>query len=238
MDWLTPDIWLLLATAASIGCVHTILGPDHYLPFVALARDRGWTRARTLRIALVCGIGHCAGSVLLGIIGIAVGLGLAGLETTEANRGNIAAWLLLGFALAYLVFSLRAWRRTKTHCHIHHHADGTVHTHPHASAGEHLHAHAPATATPLIAALFVIFVLGPCEALIPMLMYPAASVNFAGVIAVTLTFSFVTVATMLSLIWLALTGAQRFSIKLAPGVSGIVTASLIGGCAAAMLLGL
>ncbi len=33
-----PDIGVLAATAASIGFVHTITGPDHYLPFIAIGR--------------------------------------------------------------------------------------------------------------------------------------------------------------------------------------------------------
>ena len=32
------DLGLLLLTAASIGFIHTLLGPDHYLPFVAMWR--------------------------------------------------------------------------------------------------------------------------------------------------------------------------------------------------------
>ena len=49
---MAPDLTLLLVTAASIGVVHTLLGPDHYLPFVAMAKARGWSLARTLRITL------------------------------------------------------------------------------------------------------------------------------------------------------------------------------------------
>ena len=38
---------LLLWTAASIGFVHTLLGPDHYLPFVAMSRAGGWSARKT-----------------------------------------------------------------------------------------------------------------------------------------------------------------------------------------------
>ncbi|MEO1034082.1 MAG: hypothetical protein AAFX44_00855 [Pseudomonadota bacterium] len=238
MPWLSPDIALLLVTAASIGFVHTLVGPDHYLPFIALARDRGWSRLRTLRLAAICGVGHCAGSVALGVAGIALGLGLAGLENTEAIRGDIAAWVLLGFALAYLVYSVRVWRRGRVHSHAHVHADGTVHTHPHSHASEHSHAHAPASAKPLYVALFVIFVLGPCEALIPLLMYPAAAMNVTAVVAVAVVFSVATVATMLAAVWLGMTGAQRFAVRLPVGASGVIAATMIGACASAMLLGL
>ena len=34
---------ILMWTAAALGFLHTILGPDHYVPFVALRRARRWT---------------------------------------------------------------------------------------------------------------------------------------------------------------------------------------------------
>jgi len=35
--------WSLLAAAFGVGVVHTLLGPDHYLPFIMLARARAFT---------------------------------------------------------------------------------------------------------------------------------------------------------------------------------------------------
>ncbi len=48
--------------------------------------------------------------------------------------------------------------------------------------------------------LFVIFLLGPCEALIPLLMFPAATESWATLFLVTGTFGLATVATMLGLL--------------------------------------
>ena len=56
--------------------------------------------------------------------------------------------------------------------------------------------------------LFVIFVLGPCEPLIPLLMIPAATMGAGAVVAVTAAFAFVTVGTMLALVWLGYHGLQ------------------------------
>ncbi|MEM1261044.1 MAG: hypothetical protein AAGH76_01480 [Pseudomonadota bacterium] len=235
---MNPELGLLLATAASIGVIHTLVGPDHYLPFVALARERSWSIARTLRTTALCGLGHCVGSIVIGVVGIALGLGLAGLEATEGARGDVAAWVLLGFALAYFVYSARVWLRSREHSHEHIHADGTIHTHPHSHASEHSHGHAPRSTTPVVAALFVVFVLGPCEALIPMLMYPAATLNTAAVVAVAVVFSLATVATMLAAVGLGLAGAKRIAWQMPPGASGAIAATLIGACAGAMLVGL
>ena len=42
------DLGILALTAATIGFVHTITGPDHYLPFIVIGRARRWSLARTL----------------------------------------------------------------------------------------------------------------------------------------------------------------------------------------------
>jgi nickel/cobalt exporter len=62
----------LCLTAGSVAAMHTLLGPDHYVPFVAMARAGGWSTAKTLRVTLACGLGHLAGSVMLGIAGLAI----------------------------------------------------------------------------------------------------------------------------------------------------------------------
>ncbi len=52
------DQSVLLWTAASLGLLHTLLGPDHYLPFAMMARAGRWSRAKTAFITLACGLGH------------------------------------------------------------------------------------------------------------------------------------------------------------------------------------
>jgi len=47
---------VLAGTAATIGLVHTILGPGHYIPFIALSKSRQWSGGRTAMITFLCGI--------------------------------------------------------------------------------------------------------------------------------------------------------------------------------------
>lgn len=205
---------LLLTTAASVGVLHTLLGPDHYLPFVAMAKVGAWSRKKTLAITALCGVGHVAGSVVLGIIGIAFGLSLAGLETFESSRGSLAAWGLILFGLLYMVWGFRRGRRAHTHSHLHAHADGTLHLHKHDHASGHLHPHPKEkerSITPWV--LFVIFLLGPCEALIPLLMFPAATESLGTLLLVTGTFGLATVGTMLGAVFAGLEGVHRLPLK-------------------------
>jgi hypothetical protein len=93
--------WTLLLAAAGIGITHAVLGPDHYLPFLMLARARGWTAARALAVTGLCGVAHVASSLFLAGLGVALGFGVASLESVEAGRGDLAAWGLVAFGAAY-----------------------------------------------------------------------------------------------------------------------------------------
>ena len=210
---MTEEIKLLAITAASIGFLHTLFGPDHYLPFIVMSKARKWSIVKTMWLTLVCGIGHVGSSVVLGAIGIAMGIGVRRLEYFESFRGNIAAWALMLFGFIYMCWGIYKAIKNKPHKHIHYHENGTVHQHKHVHATEmknennHIHKNnheqfhekeKPVNLTPWI--LIVVFVLGPCEPLIPILMYPAAEHNIHGLVLVSVIFSAVTIFTMLVMV--------------------------------------
>lgn len=207
------SIMLLAATAVTIGFIHTLVGPDHYLPFIVMGEARGWSIRKTLFITFLCGLGHVLSSIVVGFIGIAAGISLAKLEFLESFRGNIAAWLLIAFGLVYMVLSLRSLYRKRKHAHAHSHVDGLAHEHEHNhfSGHSHIHLKEKKNLTPWI--LFLIFVLGPCEPLIPLLMYPAAESNVSGVILVAVLFSTVTIATMMSVVLAFRFGLSHINLK-------------------------
>lgn len=195
------QIWVIAGTAASIGLVHTILGPDHYLPFIVISRARKWPLRKTLLISFLCGLGHVLSSVVLGFIGIALGIAVFKLENVESFRGSLAAWFLIAFGFAYFVWGVRRAVLNRPHRHRHLHVDGAEHEHTHVHASEHHHLHEAETKTNLTPwILFIIFVFGPCEPLIPLVMYPAAKHNIAGVVLVASAFGVTTILTMLTII--------------------------------------
>ena len=199
------ELGILTLSAASLGFIHTVLGPDHYLPFIVMSRARGWSVFKTGWITVLCGIGHVGSSILIGAIGLSVGFGISRLEGIEGIRGNLAAWLLVFFGVAYGAWGVYRLYRKKPHKHIHVHADGIAHMHSHTHAEEHDHVHSR-NITPWI--LFTIFVLGPCETMIPVLMYPAADSSTWGIVQVALVFSLATILTMLTIVVLASYGLQ------------------------------
>lgn len=197
---MSPDLLVLTTNAAVVAFIHTLIGPDHYLPFAVLAKARGWSWLRTSAITLACGLGHVLSSITLGLVGFAAGAALQRLEWIESVRGAVAAWALIAFGLGYAAWGLRRARRTGP--------DG--HTHAHMKrlhAADHIHhpdTGAPIALTPLI--LFVIFVFGPCEPLIPLFIYPAATSGWTGAVLVSLVFGVTTLATMLALVLGAVRG--------------------------------
>ncbi len=103
------------------------------------------------------------------------------LEIIESFRGDLAAWVLTAFGLVYFIWGMRRAVRNRTHTHFHSHGDREEHSHSHGHNKEHIHVHdkeVKANITPWI--LFTVFVLGPCEPLIPILMYPAAQSSLYG----------------------------------------------------------
>lgn len=213
---MTHSVTWLAAAAVSMALVHTLLGPDHYLPFIAMSRAGRWSRRKTLWVTALCGLGHVLGSMTVGAAGIALGYGALALDTIERFRGDVAAWLLLSAGAVYFVWGVRRAIRHKPHTHWHVHADGTVHDHTHVHTGEHLHVHAHArsqveapspesTKTGEIATsgsvtpwlLFVLFLFGPCEPLIPLMMYPGIKGDWVGVGVVCVSFAAVTLSAML-----------------------------------------
>jgi nickel/cobalt exporter len=209
------EIWILTGTAVALGAFHTLVGPDHYLPFIAMAKARQWRLRKTLTIAFFSGLGHILSSVALGFVGLVLGIAVGKLEAAESWRGNAAAWMFIGFGFAYLIWGLHRAVKNKPHFHAHAHADGEVHEHLHQHESAHVHVHDQAKKTNITPwVLFTIFVFGPCEPLIPLVMYPAAKHSLSGVILVAAAFGITTIATMLAVIT-ASTWGLKF-VKLGP----------------------
>ncbi|MDR0502946.1 MAG: hypothetical protein LBH16_06445 [Treponema sp.] len=188
---------VLLGTAVSIALIHTVIGVDHYVPFIALSRANSWSLKKTICVVLLCGTGHVLGSVILGFAGITLAAGVTSLIDIEDKRGTIAAYALIAFGLIYAVYGISAAVRNKTHTHT-----------GHDEAEHHLK-----KSGSVFWGLFIFFVLGPCEPLIPLLMYPAANMDFFTLVLVTVSFSVCTIAVMLIMTLLGLKGFELIKLS-------------------------
>lgn len=271
---MSADIWALSVTAVALGFFHCLMGPDHYVPFVAMSRVGRWSLRRTLVITVICGFGHIASSAVLGFIGIAMGLVVLQLDeeptTTDAGdvsisvagpgllavahadlspgtirastdsedaesniiiraesiRGEIAGWMLVAFGGVYTLwgvwYAVRVLRAQR--------AKGGAAEDP-AEAGA-----SNGRMTPWV--LFVIFLFGPCEALIPLLMYPAALANVASVIWITTLFGVTTLVTMTGLVALMYLGIDRFRFRRAEPYGHAIAGAIVLGCGLGIMFGL
>lgn len=217
---MTTDISILIFTAASIGFIHTLTGPDHYLPFIVMSKAKNWNMAKTLWITFLCGLGHVGSSVIIGTIGIALGLGVKKIEYFESFRGNLAAWAFVIFGFVYFLWGFWKVIQGKSHKHIHINKQGEVcvHNHNHKHQLKDVNAHNQndkeennTSLTPWV--LFSIFVLGPCEPLIPMLMYPASKTHTGWVIAIAAVFAIGTITTMMVIVALTMRGINFLPMK-------------------------
>ena len=134
----------LFTAALSLGLIHTLIGVDHYLPFIALGKSRQWSIRTTLGVVAIAGTLHVLSSILLGIIGLSLKTSVETLVGIESVRGSLSTWFLIASGLVVLVMAYRN--------HLKH----------------------SQSVLPTKGLLVAFLVLGPCEPLIPLLMAPAA----------------------------------------------------------------
>lgn len=251
---MNPEFVILVATAATLGVTHTALGLDHTLPFILLGRARTWSLAKTLGITGICGLAHVASSVVVGLLGVSLGVALSSLEWFEQVRGYWVGWALVAFGVVYSLVALRNVRHRTPHRHVHVLADGTVRRRDHRhdrsghSANQSHHAAASGDGTTwetplrhgnLVASLFVVFLLGPCEALLPLMTAPSLQSSAASSLAVAAVFGAATLSTMLALVTIGWLGMKwQWLTNLEPHLHWLSGVAIASSGLAMLFLGL
>ena len=222
------EIILLMLASISIAFLHTVSGPDHYLPFIALSRSLQWSSAKTIKWTIVCGLGHIASSILLGLGGAALGWSLSSVNGAENIRGGIAGWMMLIFGIIYGSWGLYRAYKNNPHKHFELEHNGSLYVYQH----KHSEVIAPREkykVTPWV--MFIIFILGPCEPMIPLLYFPAAKNSWTGMVLIIFVYSVVTLATMLILVLLGRNGIsfiKTYSLERHVHTLGGLTISICG----------
>lgn len=194
---------VLVLAAVTVGSLHTV-APDHWVPFAAIARARGWSAWKTTRVTILCGFGHVTVSAMLGLLGMVFGIRL--FEALGRHMESVAGLLLIGFGLAY---GLWGWRRAMTaKLHAHSHAHGHIHFHTHGHGLPHLHADDAGASTVTVWGLFLLFSADPCVAVIPV-MFAAAPLGVAQTATIVAAYELATIATMVALVLPARAVARR-----------------------------
>jgi sulfite exporter TauE/SafE len=194
---------ILIVSAIGISLLHTLFGPDHYIPFIALSKSRNWNWRKTIRWTILCGLGHVGSSVLLGLCGASLGWNLERIFKIENIRGGLAGWAFIVFGLGYMIWGILNSLKNKSHKHFETDAEGNmvVFEHQHGSINKPIQKH---SVTPWV--MFIIFLLGPCEPMIPLLFAPALKHSFSGMAILILTYTFFTITTMIIMVSIGLKG--------------------------------
>ena len=190
---------------------------------MALGRARRWSILKTLKYTTLCGLGHVMSSIIIGFIGIYLGLELIKLVNIEESRGALSGWALLFFGLMYFVWGLRKIK-------IHNNQKNLTEYHNQSSINSTTSN--SMNITPW--ALFMIFILGPCEALIPLFMYPAIEENMQLVMTVAVVFGVVTLLTMLAAVFLLMKGLHFIKFNSFEKYSHAIAGASIMVCAIAI----
>lgn len=227
-----PEMQSLLLTAVSIAFLHTIAGPDHYLPFIALSRTRSWGLHKTILCTLSCGIGHVLSSVLLGLGGAALGWSFAKISWLEGVRGGFAAWLMFAFGVLYTLWGLYRAGANKKHKHFDLEEDGSLSVYDHRHGGNAI-SNKKYAVTPWV--MFIIFILGPCEPMIPLLFFPAAENNWLGMMLLIGCYTACTLITMLVFVLAGYYGLALTATALLEKHMHVLGGIIISICGAGML---
>ena len=219
-------IYVLWWTALLTAVIHTIAGPDHYLPFIVIAKSRNYSLKKTLVWTFICGLGHIVSALLiaLGFVYLSHFLTNAQFVGLEDDRSDLAAYALIGLGGAYLLWALR-------HRWLHH--TGKIHHH-----GRLEHGGAKVQDKNItVWVVFIIFVLGPCEALLPILT-ASSVISMMAVISSTIIFSIATIATMLITVTLGYLSIKALRFKKLEAYAHELAGATIMACGVAILYGL
>lgn len=216
-------LWL---TAFLTAVIHTITGPDHYLPFISIAKSRGYSLKKTLLWTFICGLGHIGSALViaLGFVYLSHLMTDTRFAWIEDNRSDLAAYALIGLGGAYLLWALRH-RWLHKHHQAHHH-------------GFIMHGDAQIQDKNItVWVMFIIFVLGPCEALLPVLT--ASSVlGIPAVVTSTVIFSVATILTMMAAVTLGYLGLKALRFQKLEAYAHELAGATIMVCGIAILCGL
>lgn len=199
---MTESSSALIIATISVAVVHS-LAPDHWLPFVMIGKAQNWSKQKLAAITALSGVAHVGSSIILGSIGILLGIATIHLQGVEATRGYIAVFLLIGFGLAYALWGLK---RSQNH---HHHSFELSKKN-----------------VVTLWTLFAVFILGPCEPLIP-LMFLATGYGVIQIAIVTVVFSVTTLMMMVGQALLGFSGVQVIRHELAEKYSHAVAGLVI-----------
>jgi nickel/cobalt transporter (NicO) family protein len=222
----TATALLLFLSSCSTAVIHALI-PDHWLPFVLMARSQRWSERRTAVLTGLAGSLHVLMSILVGVLAIALGsVSVQGLaQRTGRSLDFLAGALLVFFGVAYGFLAHR--REARAHgrqgltagpAEGH---DETSHVHVHGHLLERWF-HGALTG----GALVLIIGMSPCSLLVPIL-FAASAEGPAAIVAAALGFMLCTIGTMVGVALFATRGMKRLEWPLFTRYGDLASGALV-----------
>ncbi|MBK7381075.1 MAG: hypothetical protein IPJ03_19160 [Ignavibacteriales bacterium] len=178
----------IIAGAFILSIVHASI-PNHWIPLVALSKAEKWNEKLTLGITAIAGFAHTLSTIIIGIIVGFLGYKLSGSYSLIVRV--IAPSILILLGIIYLILSIRDNKH-------HHH-----HTHE-----INIDEVKKKTTAAVILTLTISMFFSPCLE-IEAYFFVASKLGWEGIIAVSVIYTFITIAGMLLLVWLGMKGVKK-----------------------------
>lgn len=181
----------IILGAFLLSIVHASI-PNHWLPLVALSKAEKWNEKLTLGITAIAGFAHTLSTIIIGII-----VGFLGYKLSSSYSfivGVIAPSILILLGIIYLILSFRS---NKNH---HHHDINIDDVNPEGTRKK--------TTAAIILTLVTSMFFSPCLE-IEAYFFVASKLGWEGIIAVSVIYTFITIAVMLLLVWLGMKGVRK-----------------------------
>lgn len=211
----SPVLTTLAVTGFTVAFFHAAI-PTHWLPFVLVARTRGWSRGKTLGVAAFAGVGHIALTTLLGLA-----IAWFGFQLDE-KLGQ--AFPLIAGGLLILIGLYYGWQQWRGGGIRHHHLPGGHHHASEECGHEHDESHWEHELKDselgsrgrgdwaAISGLFAMLTLSPCEGFLPVYL-SGVQFGWTGFFTLSAILAVATLAGMLLFTWLTLVGLEKFELK-------------------------
>ena len=192
-----------LVAAFLISVLHGFI-PGHWLPFLALAKKMGWSKAQTLRYTGLAAIAHAAGTVIIGLV--VAQLTLLGLHASN----SASAWMAqthfetIG---AIIMVLLGLWFLYRHH--------------------RHHHFHFPNKATNkegkwAFGVVLISLFLSPCME-IESYFFTLAPLGWSVILTLVIVYALTTWLSMMGGVWIGFQGLERWNSHRLEHNAGVIT---------------
>ena len=194
-----------------LSVIHASI-PNHWLPLIAIGKTEKWTHSEIMFATIITGFAHTLSTVIIGIIVGVVGYKLS--SSYGIISGVVAPAILVILGIIYIILDLKGTK----HTHAHFTLDNTHHNHDHDHEHNHDHPHPhilsatqqanKKTKWAVLSTLSLGMFLTPCIE-IEAYYFQASTIGWVGIWIVSVVYTFVTVGTMMLLVYLGMKGVKN-----------------------------